>query len=734
MAVDKTAYLSTKEVPSTTLLKSSGSLSVTKNRELLIAKGFPLLVNDETHKETPPRPDRASADLSSMSYADTDFQDDTLQMEVLSPCSPDEEEVFLPEGNQKGKKHYRIDYDNPWNVHALRDYKQLKGEKPPKTLVWSGDGYRIQDQIPTRLLGKKWDGPKTRIRFADVRSLECKLHMIYKHTHWGSFICKQISEPGTDREDFSLFCASLKGKLKALLQGKPNPFWKREEVERIYGPKWEVRSLTARACRLIEVLKTIDGIFLSRYLSFPNERWTWYKYDCFIVWNLYHLIDDEFYDGELFVEPNTVHLFYRDIKEARKLLKSVSFKKERLKDWLKQGGKLPTWLNWMLRIWREVITLTDTQYVSAIGMLVQTRACGTPPSPIVIQSKVDFLKGISVAPPPLTEAEEALIVRTMDTLILEVPDQCLTGLSTKSSVNITGAASFEHTRRDGGTLQTIQDLLYLGESGRPVPIRNLESGTITMYKTLDEMTHGEYIFWTCLEEVLATPPEILRECYVAVVREPGKARVITKAHAALKVLLDWVNGICSHVLGKTYPSSRSGMRASNHGWNFFVSLTRKEMEVDPFKIRFEETEEFVDAQRLTTTFEDLYVSSTDYKEATDNIHLRIANIIGVKWMSKCGIPKILRAIVVQTCYKPRLVKFTAMGNLRQIGEPIPGKDSRMVTLRRGIMMGDPLTKVILHFTNMITRRMSRNLMKDPDFIRQISDYTIIDLLKLHDDG
>jgi hypothetical protein len=246
-----------------------------------------------------------------------------------------------------------------------------------------------------------------------------------------------------------------------------------------------------------------------------------------------------------------------------------------------------------------------------------------------------------------------------------------------------------------------------GKLGRPVRITDLETNTCESQATLGILNIGEYIFWRCLEEVLGTTPEVLREAYLVMIHEPGKARTVTKAHAALKVVLDLVNGICSYPLQKV-ESSESGMSKSNHGWNFFTNLY-DQWRSESFHVSETETQEEGGNTKLrTNVFSDLLIGFTDYSEATDNMEHKIASCVSEAWMLKCGLPSVLRGIVHETCYKPRTIFFAATGPMKKIGTPVPEVDNRnQVTLVRGVLMGDPLTKVVLHLMNMVTRELGK---------------------------
>lgn len=61
-------------------------------------------------------------------------------------------------------------------------------------------------------------------------------------------------------------------------------------------------------------------------------------------------------------------------------------------------------------------------------------------------------------------------------------------------------------------------------------------------------------------------------------------------------------------------------------------------------------------------------------------------------------------------YAPRWLEFTATENLRDLGQHVRTEEQTVhrVRMLRGIMMGDPLTKVILHLQNVSVRLISEN--------------------------
>lgn len=261
-------------------------------------------------------------------------------------------------------------------------------------------------------------------------------------------------------------------------------------------------------------------------------------------------------------------------------------------------------------------------------------------------------------------------------------------------------------------MEAAREILESLPIGEQVPIRDLNTGRIESYKSIGDFgSTGEVVFWLSLDHTLRTPPELLKQAFLTMVKEPGKARTVTKARACLKIVLDLVNKLVSVPLEKGIRSSASGMGKANHGWNLFCRLMSDELKDMVFDTESREENPYEGYVERTDTFKNLYMSSTDYSEATDFMDHNVAKDLGSAWMQKCGIPRLLRAIVCKTCFEPREVFFHAKGVLQDFGHPRPdyGTGIRSVTLKNGVLMGDPLTKVVLHLTNVVTRHIGSRL-------------------------
>jgi hypothetical protein len=639
-----------------------------------------------------------------------------------------------PEIDVYANAKFRVAYEDVFRVLAGRQACSSLGRKPPRTLVWPGDGHTLLDQIPLNILLKLegWvNKPKSKMKFSDLKGVEMKMQLLLKHTFWGrrlqELTYKPYEKDGVRYRSMNTlsvrrWAKMLIERITALLSGHGDPLWPPDH--KIYLDR-EPRSQGKRSFRFVELMKTVNGIFTQCYLAVPEEKWEWEKFDLFTLKNLSCLIGDEFFDGELSEEYRQVTTRYAELKKARKTFKDLS-NKEILGEILASEGRkrlVPRWLNFLLRIWDYTRKYpTEVEKLHADGILSQTRGAGQPPLIVQAQSKLKFLRTVSEKPADLTDCEEAVLLAAIRKLDSELDQNIFTGLDTKARVTVNANACWEKSQREGGTVEAISEIVYAAQLGKPCNVRDLSTGEISGELHLKDTSPGTYIFWECLDLVLRTDPRNLSQAAVVMVSEPGKARTVTKATAALKIVLDVVNKICSWPLSKI-PSSTSGMEKAAHAWNSFKSSFTEEGKDYVFKEKARSVNTNPDQSvTLTQWFEELWTSSTDYEEATDALHHDVGRRIAIYWMDKCGIPPILQAIVRGTCFVPRAIVFDGRGPLSHVGEEwvgdSPVESPRFITLRKGVLMGDPLTKVVLHLINILVRITGAEYAS-PQFVSEI---------------
>jgi len=759
-------YLSSKQTPSALLLKGSGSRSVKVEIDDLTAMGFPLEQYDwrdsPEERDWQPvtdyvaewQPQTATEEPGNWDY-------DSLPSSRSSKSGPGLER---PEGlgYLKGlanrytdyavtsRKDYRIAYSDPFEVLSANFFLSLAGREEEQSITnWPADVARLQDKIPAKLLGKHWKGSKEGAMFSAIGEHNVRCTLLFEHTHWGVALGRMIKgthdlsvhlrNENTDEEKAE---AAVKGladyatrlwrRIKCFLAGKGDPIWNSDVAPTVFREPNLIRNRTARSLRFLEMLKTVDGMFIQRFTSLPEEVWTWTKFDCFVLNSISHLIGDEFFDGELLDVDLSEKTAFEQLKDFRKLAKFYLHSGS-----IKQAG--PEWPStspegWFCYIHR-IATMCNgwkdgPRKLQCLSYLTQTRCAGIPPPLVVLKSKVKALKVFSSPAPPLKRGMIQVIAAAVDGVIEKIPDHAFTGLHSKAAVNATTAACFEYKRSEYGTLQGLKDIIQGYELGVEVPTMDLETEKEGEWLKPDSCSLGTYIFWACLRICMSTDPDELSSVMVAVAEEPGKARTVTKGRTALKVVLDVVNHICSWPLGKGLESSESGMKASAHAWNVFKSFYKPENKGEFFRYMkdFPKEVAYGGNTYLDYEYKDIFSASTDYATATDYFHHEVAKVLSNKWMFKVGIPPVLRGLVNRVCFYPRKIYFSGSGPVEKIGSPCyeEGRETlRIVRLTRGILMGDPLTKVMLHLLNASVRSLTENCHNAAFFRRYIRNPEVV---------
>jgi hypothetical protein len=725
-----TFHLSVRQVPTATALRKVHQYSIYKNWAKVRALRFPtrlggkLLSPDDDFEGESKVSSQQKSFLGDLLREVAEERGDTGEVTPGDALSEDSSQEEESEDERKtssiGKKSFG--YQDPWKIYQGLVYNRefKKDLEPPTIQIWYGDMYRIQDQIPAKYFGPEFDGNQKRpIRFSEVADVSAKMYFLRKHTHWGHKIYDlNKKKKGTSLGKFSSF---LWTRIRKFLSGDMDPSYSKRKADSFYDNVADRNvKRKSRAERLIEVLKTVDGVFNQRFLAYPEESWSWERYDLFVIQMISILLTDEFLDGELSRKGVEVYTFYEALKKARKTFKMQAHKGRAILNDSHEEIFNAKVISPFIPLYKEYERESGPRKVYLTGLLSQTRGCGTPPQVVILKSKIRFLSTVTLEPVPLLPIEKRIILAAVGKLVNSLPDHLFTGLATKARISVNTSACMEKTRQEGGTFSAIHDIVCAARYGRPIIIRDLETGSKLRDATIHSLTLGEYIFWACLEKVLTMGQEELLSSYLTIVKEPGKARSVTKSSAYLKIVLDLVNKLCSEPLKKGVESSSSGMSKSHHGWNFFKSFFRKDLEDTIFSTESIEEETFAYYSEETRVYRTVFASSTDYTNATDALQHDVAEILGTTWMTKCGIPQLLKGIVVKTCYRPRSIYFSAKGALREIGTPV-GNDVNKVRLVKGVLMGDPLTKIVLHLVNACSRITAESLTS-LDFLCQITGY------------
>jgi hypothetical protein len=465
------------------------------------------------------------------------------------------------------------------------------------------------------------------------------------------------------------------------------------------------------------MLETVNGITQKRILCFPEERWSWEKYDLFVCDLIAFFIEDCFLTKDL-LEKGLDHI--TAFKKHKKILGSLkeSLHKGKLLTEFLSKEDLPLPLRFYISFSKYVLRLPREKVVAIISVLCQKRGQGITPEPERTLALKKFIDTVQVKPEPLNSAQIGIIDAALFKLEQIIPKEAFSGLATKAVISLSTSATFEVPRSRGGGKEDALHLLKDAVLEKPTWLWDLETGQRIKTVTLNDVSYGEYLFHSSIGEIMTSDPEKMSSLRLVAVGEPSKFRVVTAGHIACKIVLDVVNKICHWPLTRVN-SSKSGMAKSNHAWEMFKSFfSDKDIRDIVFKTERKTIQRANGSKLVKEEYQEVFALSTDYETATDNLRHDVARKIGNWWMIKCGIPPLLRGIVNRMCYQPMLV-YASLPDILTEGLPEAkmeedekgkeGKTLHTFRMEKGVPMGHPLTKVVLHLVNILVRISGENL-------------------------
>jgi len=296
------------------------------------------------------------------------------------------------------------------------------------------------------------------------------------------------------------------------------------------------------------------------------------------------------------------------------------------------------------------------------------------------------------------------------------------------SFNIEQTASVTKSVAMGGKLEDARQYLQLMKRNKwKIPVRDLDSFKIKYFLTSTpediEMGFQAHLFWFALQNLLNAlieagimpkdltyrfilsdgkefEPTDLFSARIAIIREPGKDRYLTMSHSLYTWSLLPAGKILNAALA-LHPVHRVGLKGAGDGWEYSRAL-------DPGG---EDSGFLYDGKTPVFQF------FTDWKEATDTIH---------KSIGKLAVNALCTHIEFPRAYKDFILKMlsivqnaTQMIRYSDVEEDIRWSGP----IRNGFMMGNPITKTILHSMHILTdallhRRIGRPIKSNPHGLRR----------------
>jgi hypothetical protein len=439
--------------------------------------------------------------------------------------------------------------------------------------------------------------------------------------------------------------------------------------------------------RFRSLLATVDGLLMQAVMAFPGhpDIQDWKRIDQIQRSLISNIITDYFRD----LDPKRITTFEK-VKDVRKSIKMHGFNPA--SDLSKVV--VPREISALRTLCSYVRGKTPISHYQVM-ILSQTRASGVPPR-IVYDRTLAKTKAILTTPSSrdLLNEIEAPLKKATDHFYSDLLSRLgsdksrntfFEGVVAASKISLSDSGEFFTNTNVGGKLEAARRVLT---SNPEIPEINLHTGLPTGKILTEIHPEGERLFhWACgtFVDRKRVYERNCMSCRISLVAELGKYRTITVSTLQHALLLHPFSHMGLKIL-EAMPSSESGIGAANHAWNFFKRLSHKNPSAS-----------FIFNEDIQTS-----VFSTDWSSATDYCDPLIAGAMLNRLCVALGVPTWYRETMLFALTGPRQVE-----TLDRNGCPI----EKFYT-SRGVLMGDPVTKVVLHLHHLVGSRMAGLLLFD----------------------
>jgi hypothetical protein len=443
--------------------------------------------------------------------------------------------------------------------------------------------------------------------------------------------------------------------------------------------------------RFRSLLALVDGLLMQVVLAFPGslEFQGWSRIDQIMRSMISNCLDDYFKD----IDPDRV-LTFSKVKDVRKDIKRHGFNPASDMTKVIVPRELSA-IRVALSLIRGKTPLSHYQ----VMIMAQTRACGVPPRAIYDRTLAKT-KAILTTPSDkemyrLLEGPLCLAVdHFYSDLLVRLGsgrERFFESVVKEAKISLSDSGEFFTNTNVGGKLEAARRVLH---ANREIPEIDLETGQFTGRQlSAENSSQGELLFhWACgtFKDRTTVYKRNCMSCRISLVAELGKYRTITVSTLQHALLLHPFSHMGLKIL-EAMPEDQSGIGAANHAWNFFKRLSHKNPSAS-----------FLFNEGIQTS-----VTSLDWEQATDFQDPYMAGAMINRLMRLLGVPNWYRETVLFALTGPRQVE-----TLDRNGVPI-----EVFYTKRGVLMGDPVTKVVLHLHHAIGANIAMIFLRsltDPD--------------------
>jgi len=549
---------------------------------------------------------------------------------------------------------------------------------------------------------------------------------------------------------------------KSLVKTLDCLYWFRKYRDQYNFPKIIRKSISTFGIRktkhhVMQTLHTLNSLLVKKMLSLAPEIEGYQQIAKHTAWGFRDLFLE--YSSQIaednlgrVVEPTEG--FYCDAKAFAALVKT-SFHKERREDrmdWLSFQASTKSFGAFFgselhrLKAWVEAeysgcgsdYTLSPA-WIYRASILSQTRGMGYLPESIAEARRIAFRATVNreVIPvdPEISHLQYLAVHKRLG--VAGVPRDLLSServripeITTDSEIfnevigrielPLKGTASVDTFVKDGGKIEDARLLLKNArEHSWQIPVRDLDTNSIIEFISVQRETESDTdysrpLFWMSYQLILnhwIERDQWTRDDYhrfdirgepyapgvmdakIVHISEPGKERNLTKSHATLAWFLTPASKITQGILA-LLPEHKAGLLEANHEW-------RHQKRVSALS---DESGFIYDSATGKLQNEIRHVFK-DWTESTDFISKLVGWAHLRALLDYVGFPRSYKQLLLKTVVEPQPVVETTSRVILEDGSDSIEPINWHGFIREGFMMGNPMTKTILHLVHVSEREI-----------------------------
>jgi hypothetical protein len=512
---------------------------------------------------------------------------------------------------------------------------------------------------------------------------------------------------------------------------------------------------------IMQAMHTVNSLLVKKMLSLAPEIEGYKTMAKHTAWAFSELIRQYGHgivqtESGLVVEPEGG--FYQDSKDFSSLVKSSfhrEMREERL-EWLSFKGYTKAFGAFFGTELRRLKAWVESEYSSSgsdyslspawiyrASILSQTRGMGYLPESVAECRRIAFRNTVNRAVVPIEPEVSQLQYLAVQKRLADggLPRDILSNerqgnpggeepanlifdeVMSRIELPLKGTASVDTFVKDGGKVEDARLLLLSArEHSWQIPVRDLDTNSILEFITVQRETESDTdysrpLFWISYQLILnhwvrlkqwrekdyygfffkdtglEYSPGVM-DAKIVHISEPGKERNLTKSHAVLTWFLTPASKITQGMLA-FLPEHKAGLLESNHEWRHQKRVSALSDESG-----------FIYDSATGKLHPEIRHVFKDWTESTDFISKLVgwAHLRGL--MDYVGFPRAYKQLVLKTIVEPQPVVETTTRTILEDGGDINESVNWTGFIREGYMMGNPMTKTILHLVHASERQIS----------------------------